>query len=340
MGHLASGRRPGAVSAALLCYLAWGTRAANAAPGVVVVLEPSTTSTGAHRCLTRIREELLAGGFEVAVIDPGPRADPASVAEYIQRQPDSAATIALLGDPTLGPAELWILDRTGARTDVRRIAAPTDDPSHVAEVLAIRSIELLRASTLQKLVESNRPRSSEIATVGARNRSRVGIELGITVVDDVNGPGPAAIPVARLHLLALRSTFLRLTAEGLGSRPRIQTAAGSATIGQNLGLVEVGTAFRRDRHVMPIVTLGAGVLYVTSDGDGIYPYTSHQDSRWAAIVDCGVGLMGTVSNHWSSILEVHAFLAAPYPTVRFSGIDAGTIGRPALAAAFTLVTWL
>ena len=96
---------------------------ARAASDIVILFESSTASAGEHRCLTRIREELLAGGFQVQVVDPGPKTDPVSIAEVLQQQSDSAATIALLGDPTVAPAELWIVDRTGVRPDVRRIAS-------------------------------------------------------------------------------------------------------------------------------------------------------------------------------------------------------------------------
>ena len=98
----------------------------------------------------------MAGGFDVEVVDPGPGTDPVSVADAVTRQHGSVATIALLGDPDLGPAELWILDRIGPRPEVRRIMVPHDDPDRIPEVLAIRTIELLRASALSLLVESSR----------------------------------------------------------------------------------------------------------------------------------------------------------------------------------------
>jgi hypothetical protein len=314
----------------------------------VIVLEPAGTGASAHRCLTRIREELLAGGFEVQVVDPSPKTDPASIAEAMQHQPDSAATIALLGDPSLGPSELWILDRTGARPEVRRIAVPTDDEAHIPEVLAIRTIEVFRASALQRLVESNRVRlppapacpAPELAAPLAEQRPRIGVELGLAVVDNVRGPGPAEIPVARLDVRLTGPLFARMTIEGLGSRPSVQTSEGSATVSQNLGLVGLGAIFRRDHRLMPIVSLGAGALYVTSDGSGIYPFVGHRDSTWTALLDGGVGLTAALSKQLAVTVEFHALLAAPHPVVRFAGADAGTIARPAFAVAGTLLTWL
>ncbi len=326
---------------------------ARAASGLVVLLEPSAATSGERRCLTRIREELLAGGFEVALVDPGPGADPISIAGAIQRQRGSVATIALLGDPELGPSELWILDRVGGQAEVRRIAAPTDDPAHVPEVLAIRTIELLRASALKLLVESSQPpvvvaaaptpvvaSPSPPPTPAPAPVPVLRLEAGLALWQSVGGPGPAALPTARLRLTLQAPLFVRLTLAGLGSRPRVTTAQGSAEVEQDLGLVEIGVAFRRQRRVSPFVSVGGGVLHVGSAGDGIYPYRGIDDSRWAGLVAGGVGLVVALGGRAAMSFEVQAALAAPHPVVQFSGAAAATIGRPALLATWTLMTWL
>jgi hypothetical protein len=218
MTKSAAGPGPVAVAvAALLLSALVATGSARAAPGLVVLLEAGAGSAAQRRCLTRIREELLAGGFDVDVVDPGPSTDPVSVADAVSRQHGSVATIALLGDPDLGPAELWILDRIGARPEVRRIMVPRDDPDRIPEVLAIRTIELLRASALSLLVESSRPAPpqpppasppsppspspspSPSATVPPRpppvpvghspeRRDSVGVEAGLAALASLDGP--------------------------------------------------------------------------------------------------------------------------------------------------------
>ena len=118
------------------------------------------------------------------------------------------------------------------------------------------------------------------------------------------------------------------------------TPIGTANIGQNLGLIEIGAVFRRQQRLNPVVTVGAGALYVRSDGDGVYPYRGIEDSRWTALVDCGLGFVALLGARVALTFEIHASLAAPRPVVRFSGTDAATIGRPALLATWTLMTWL
>ena len=347
-----AGLRPGVVAGALLAALLLHVPSVKAGSGVIVLLQSGLATSGERRCLTRIREELLAGGFEVTVIDPGPRTDPISIADVVRHQPSSVATIARLGDPELGPSELWILDRVGTQAEVRRIAVPTDDPAHVPEVLAIRTIELLRASALKLLVESNQPPRAVVApgpvapspppsiSPAPERGSSSGLEAGLGIVQSIGGPGLAAIPVGRLRASLIRPLFVCLTLAGLGTRPRVTTPFGSADIDQNLGLVELGASFRPQRRWSPTVTVGAGALYVRSVGDGVYPYRGIADSRWAALVACGVGLVVRLGTRLASVFEIQASLAAPHPVVRFSDTIAATVGRPTLLATWTLMTWL
>ena len=360
MTKRAAGLRPAAVAVAALLLIALGpVRAARAANRLVILLQAGTGSPTQGRCLTRIREELLAGGFDVEVVDPGPGSDPVSVADAVSRQHGSVATIALLGDPELGPAELWILDRIGAQPEVRRILVPRDDPDRVPEILAIRTIELLRASALSFLVESSRTaappprpaappspappaplRQTAPVVQPAERREPVGVEVGIAALESIDGPGAAVIPTARLRLPLPWPLLARLTFAGFGTRPRVSTSFGTADITQAFGLLEIGAVFRRQRRLNPTVTLGAGTLYVRSAGSGVYPYQGIEESRWAALLDGGVGLVARLGTHLATAFELHVLLAAPHPVIRFSGIDAATIGRPALLASWTLITWL
>jgi hypothetical protein len=321
--------------------------------GRVILLEPAAASAGARRCLTRVREELIAGGFDVALVDPGPRTDPVSMADAMERQRESVATIALLGDPEHGPAELWILDRVGGQAEVRRIPAPTEDPERVPEVLAIRTIEVLRASALKLLVESNRPPApppppaAPTVVVAASAPARaappapiLGLETGISLLSSVGGPGPAAVPLARLRVPLRGPLSARVTLAGLGTTPHVDTTLGSAAVAQTLGLAELGLLFRAGRRVRPLVSVGGGVLHVQSDGAAMTPYLGNNAGRWAGVADGGVGVLFGDGGDLAAALELHAFLAFPHPVIRFVDVDAATIGRPSLMATLTLVAWL
>lgn len=348
-----------AAGLALGCLTAWPSWAAPAEPGWagsgrVVVLESGAERPGARRCLTRIREELAAGGFEVVVSDSGTSNDPLSTAEAMTHQPDAVAVIALMGDPEAGSAEIWIVDHIAGPPEVRRIVS-SEDPAHAPEVLAIRTIEVLRASALKLLVESTRPPGSPVqafsgppppaaitsgpATGPGPRLSPLGLEAGVSMFDSVRGLGPAALPVIRVRLAFDGPEFLRVTFAGLGTRPRIGTTMGSVSIGQALGLVEIGTALRPGARLRPIVTVGAGALYLESDGSGIWPYQGVRGAQWAAVTDLGIGAMFGIGGQLALTLELHALLAFPRPVVRFVEAEVATLGRPTLVAALTLVAW-
>ena len=367
-------RRLGSAAALVLgCLTAWPGWAAPAQPGWggsgrVVVLQSTAARPGARRCLTRIRQELAAEGFEVVVSDPGPRSDPQSTAEAMTRQTDAVAVIALVGDPEGGSAVIWIVDHIAGPPEVRKIVS-SEDPAHAPEVLAIRTIEVLRASALKRLVESTRPPVAPVpapsgtpppaaiaprppggpprpvaiasgpATGPAPRLAPLGLEAGVSMLDSFRGLGPATLPVIRTRLAFDGPEFLRVTFAGLGTRPRIETTMGSVTIGQALGLVEIGAALRPGARLRPIVTLGAGALYLESDGSGIWPYQGVRGAQWAAVTDLGIGALFGIGGQLALALELHALVAFPRPVVRFVEADVAIVGRPTLIAALTLVAW-
>jgi hypothetical protein len=338
-------------------------RAAIAAPGPppaamsrVILLQPSPMSATARRCVTRIREELVAGGFNVTPADFGAGVDPLWIVDPKDASDGSLATIALVGDPDAGAAELWIVDRVaGRRSVVRRIVVPIGEGSHGDEVVAIRALEFLRASAIElgnaNATASAAPASVTAAAATARGvgaeqadpaslaepRGILSVELGVSLLDSVGGVGAALVPLARLRVELPSRLTARLTLAGLGSHPRVDDLVGHASVGQDLGLLEVGAVFRRGHRLRPSVSVGGGALLVTVDGEGNWPYEGRDGHRWAGLLDAGLGVVVSTDGPWGMAFEVHGMVAAPYPTVRFSDASSARVGRPSLLASVTLV---
>jgi len=338
----------------VICSVAW---AAPPASGRVALLDSPVSSTSVQHCLTRIREELTAGGFEVSVVDPGPRQDPVSIVAALQAQEGAVAAIGLIGDPEQPGAELWIVDRIGAVPEVRRVPLPTEDAERLPEVLAIRTMELLKASALKALLEVTRSRREatqlpDVAPAPAsatKGESRprpehashpVGFEAGIAVLESVGGPGPALLPLGGVRAWLGDTTFARLTLAGLGSRPRIETSIGSASVAQSFGLLELALALRPRARWRPTLSLGGGALNVHTDGEGIWPYAGLAQKRWAGALDAGVGILASIEMHASLAFEIHSVVAFPHPVVRLYDIESATLAFPAVVASLTMVTWL
>ena len=215
-------------------------------------------------------------------------------------------------------------------------------------MLAIRTIEVLKASALKLLLETTRPApkppipgapTTTTATPAPRTRP-FGLEAGISMLESVRGPGPAALPVVRARAWFGDSSFGRVTLAGLGSRPRVETSIGSASVTQAFGLGELATAFRAGRRWRPILSLGAGALYVETDGAAVSPYLGRQPSHWVAAADAGTGVLANLGSGLSFAFEVHALVAFPHPTIRFVDLEPATIGYPALIGLLTMVAWL
>ncbi len=98
--------------------------------------------------------------------------------------------------------------------------------------------------------------------------------------------------------------------------------------------------FRPGRRWRPVVSAGTGALYVQTDGSGTSPYQGQRASRWAGIVDAGVGVVANLGTAVSLAVELHGLLAFPHPTVRFVDVETVPVGYPALLASLTMVAWL
>jgi hypothetical protein len=352
---------PASVAALAFAALALAPTAATALPpppietgGRVTVLQSSAASPRARRCLTRVREELAAGGFDVTVNEFGAGGEALWMVDAPAPRDGSIATITLIGNPDEGPAELWIVDGVPwGRAVVRRLLVPAGATAHDDEVLAVRALEFLRASALELArgapgspaasspANSSAP-SSPALTVSAQTAppaapvaaatepGRVSFELGLSFLESAGALGPAFLPVARLRAEWLSLLETRVTVAGFGTQPRVTTLKGTAVVGHVLGLFELRTAFRHGHAVRPAIGIGGGVLRVSVDGDGYGPYEGLRGERWAALFDVGAGLTARLGRHLAAAFELHGQFAAPSPTLRSSGDEVARIARPAL----------
>jgi hypothetical protein len=329
-------------------------RSALASPTRVALMRPSTASPEVTQALTRIEGELTADGFEVVLVDSA-RVDPAAPIGDLGRDAGALASIDLLVDTAARTAELRVVDRLTNKAVVRRTPIDETDTSKAAEILAVRAVELLRASLLELLIEAGdgpraAPRASEAEArqaskwasraLSSERPSRWALEAGAAVVASVGGIGPAVLSVLRGRFAFARALTLRATLAGLGTQPRIEAPTGSAVIGQDMGLIELVAApwsASPPPRLRPAFSLGIGTLYTSVDGQAGFPYVGRRDSQWALAADAGLGLVLQMSQRFAVALEVHALLARPYPIVRFLDDEAAHGGEPSTLATLTLV---
>ncbi|WP_437894376.1 hypothetical protein [Sorangium sp. So ce124] len=356
--------RAQALAGALALLLCAASPAASAEPARVVLVRPGAADPSISEALIRIRGELVADGFDVEVLDAQSASAPRPTMDHAGQQAGSAALIGLFLAPDGQAAELWVVDPRTHETLVRRIDTRGEAREHIVEVLAVRAVELLRASLLELLMSSQRapapapapaaapppskvseqvPPQAEQPRVHASRLSMWGVELGGGLLASPGGIGPALLLVARLRFAPLGPMGpleARLSFAGLGTAPRVVGPQGSATVQQRFGLVELAALPWPELRLRPRFSVGLGALHVAVDGEASWPYRGVHSAQWAFAADAGAGVELGIVRRLHVVAEAHALVAHPYPVVRFVETEAARGARPALLGSLSLVGWL
>jgi hypothetical protein len=344
-----------------LCWLVGSILLATpAAAATVVLVRTSRPDAIGSEATVRLRGELVADGFDVRVVDAAPAGDLRAALERAAAAPDVEAVVAIFAAPAADAAELWVIDRVTGKTVIRRVPnEPASD--HAAEVLSIRALELLRASFLEVALAAGShaapaplaggvsppmatppPEVARFTQAALDNRwpKLWAVEVGGAVLGSFEGLPPSLVPVARVDRALGQRLIGRLMLAGLGTRARLDTAAGSASVTHELGLLELALRFRAGRRVQPLISVGAGALHVSSDGQATWPAQGKSGALWSAIADAGAGARIALRGRFELAFELHAQIARPYPVIQFLGTDVSREGRPTVIGGVTLVAWL
>src|SRR5262245_24227258 len=145
-----------AVLGALFVTLALAIPARAAGTLLVAVVRPAEPGRMTTEVVTRMQGELVAAGFQVALIDHARGMDPGAELKVVATRFHPVAIFGIFEDPEGGSADVWIADLLSNKTLVQRVEADPREGSQVksgSSVQAVRAVELLRASLLELLVE-------------------------------------------------------------------------------------------------------------------------------------------------------------------------------------------
>ena len=159
-------------------------------------------------------------------------------------------------------------------------------------------------------------------------------ELGALGFGEV---GAAVMPVGRLRVELSPRWVARVTLSDLGTRPHVESAEGSATVSQALGLFELLGEVAPRAWLKPTISLGMGGYHVGVDGSASPPYAGLSAGRLVFAADTGAGLALAISPSFALSLEGHATLVAPHPVIRFLEGESAKLSNPLLYAALTFV---
>jgi hypothetical protein len=334
----------------------------------IALVRPGVSTPAITEALTRIQGELTADGFQVVLVDSLGGLDTASTVEGTRPDGGALASVGIFVDAGAHVAELRVIDRLTNKIVVRRTAIADAETSHLAEVLAVRAVELLRASLLELLIESrpvpvagaqrSPPAETQQASQWAAHalrqahQSTWAVEAGTAVILGFGGIGPALLGVLRVCVEFVPPLNVRVTVAGLGTTSSVEamrplpglppSGAASASVSQQLGLVEFVARPWEGSFVHPILSIGAGALNVAVAGQvtSPSPYEGLRSYRWSFAADAGAGAQLRLSPRFDVSIETHAILAQPFPVVTFLGAEVARGGQPSLLASLTVVGWL
>ncbi|MCC6527810.1 MAG: hypothetical protein IT373_34515 [Polyangiaceae bacterium] len=310
-----------------------------------MLLRPAARTPVAEETLTRARAELELAGFEVVVVDQAGGA--ATVRVELERAATEAgaiAAIAVEGDSAA--ADVWVTDRLTGKTLVRRLDGSGGRGARGPATLAIRAVELLRAS----LGEAGGPdagdelpgdvaswmRSDALAAHAVL--SGFGASLGVGLVQSFDGLGPAFGPVVRLSCAAPMGLGGRLALVGPGGGPSFDGPLGRASALQTLIVAEaVYAPVLGGSRFVPLASAGVGAYYLHASGELDDPSLATSGGSWAAAFVLGGGLAARPTPNVAVTLDLDLLFTAPRVVVAMAGEPVGSAGRPSLVAALGVV---
>jgi hypothetical protein len=322
---------------------------------------------GTDAFAARLAAELSAVGLETVMVHdgagpaaPGGPAGPAGGAEAPGKAPGAGAREALEAAarregaiaavrvvPSRGGVEVWIVDRVTGKTVLREVL-PAGGAQQQQEMVALRAVELLRASLLE-VRDRSHPARGDVAAPAAlsallppaappSNTPAEPVALRVSV-----GPGLAMSPggVGTSGHLFLGLSYLpggRLSFEALSLLPAVPSTVtapeGTATVSK--GLAGGGFSLALPLGAGLEASGGGGLVaaWLRMDGAATAPYASRSDSVYTLLPYVRAGLSLALGQRTRLASGALLGVATPRPVVSFAGRDVASWGRPALG------TWL
>jgi len=321
----------------------------------VAIVRAAQTDDALAEVTSRIQAELAASGFDVTASLQAANVDMGKAVELATSEPGVVAAFTIVSVGKQVAVDVWLPDRIKGKTTMKRLDLGETPASLGPAVLAIRAVELVRASLLETIVPRVNPADS-VSTSGPSDVSRFvdrpspprlterpwpGVstfEAGVGVLNGFAGLGFSVTPVLRFAYVTPVDVLGRVTLSGPSLGPELHTATGSATTQQEFGLVEVAYPLRLGRAAALFGSVGAGVYHLEIHGSAIPPYGGASPGLWSPLFDVGTGGALRMGKHTALVLDVHAMATLREALVAFADGETRRSGRP--IALTTLGLWV
>ena len=313
-------------------------RAESAAKTVVMVVDPRVMPLS-----RRLEQEIESLGLAVKVVasdEPG-AADLADAA-----QAAGAAAVIHVAPMGGGDVDMTVLDGATGKTVTWKLVAPTGVEPAASELMATRTVELLRASLLE--LATRRARQPDLARLQAAPPAPVRVAPARDAGQALSlSFGPAALYSATFRPgaeLQASVTWTPLPNLGLSGAvlapiapPRLSSPQGSvdlfATLYRLGAIVQAGEAAAA---VSLRCTAGVELDKLRFEGHPTLPYLGATDNRTTFSPFLGLTPRFRVTSSVYVVTELVVALASPTTVVRIAGQDVTSFGRPLGTAALGL----
>jgi hypothetical protein len=306
----------------------------------VALVRPAESDPLLVEAFNRLTAELRLQNFEVAIADARSDVRSAEALELIAKRAEALASIVLVRDERGIAVEVWLGDRAGARPSVRKLQPSAG--SELPSVLAIRAVDLLRASLRESLAATQHDQvrvspplvdSSVEPLPPVRPWEIRGEALMI-----FDGPTVGSVFGAVLGIAHRVSDPVRvgLFVSGPLAGATFQLPDGSAFVRQTLGCVDARFSFLRSRALELDVNIAGGVHYLGANSTPRAPLIAKPAHVWSAAGALGIGGSFRLTSNAALGISLHAITLSPKAGVGV-GNDSTVLQSPLLSASAGLL---
>lgn len=316
----------------IVCWLL-SFQTARADPPRVRVSRGDEADPVVRQATIRLEAELQAAGFAVDWEDAAAAGDPRPAPE--STSPSWFASIAIWRRGSEAVADVWVVDHLSGKTLIRRVDAVAEPGADRARTLAIRAVELLRASLLElppRPVEETAQAAPEKAVDVLPRLEPVkvvrpplagwSIALGAATTWTV-GFGPTIGPGAWVSRALAPGWILEARWVGPTFGPTLRGASATATLRQMILLAEVCRVVGRG-PVALLAAVGGGGVDSQATGQASAPLQAHDVHGLSGALHASLGLQFRLTKRMGLVAETGALLLVPARPVR---VVAETVGN-------------